>query len=147
MLEILLGIVAIIIALLAIAEVQSTKKEMEEAVKALTAAEEGEKRVLQTVNYALGNKTPNIQEVEQVAKSGTPPYTVARVEQLRARTEAALYNQRTFQEYVQIMLGLKQKANNNEMDPKVAEQKITDMLVALYHKTRAISTAYQRGHA
>lgn len=147
MLEILLGIVAIIIALLAIAEVKSSKEEMKEAIESLTAAEGSDEKVAKVVGNALYDKVPETQQLDKIYSGvKTPPDQSARLMQLKGRVDAALYKEKDTDEYFKIMFGMLEEGKEKHIPEEVTVYRLRGMLSSLLQKRRAMSTTYGRGY-
>jgi hypothetical protein len=143
MIEILLGIAAIVLAVIAIAQVKSSTDELkglEEEVKKLSeAAEKSDEKTLKTIEYALKNKRPDVEDVGKIYREiGLPPNERAKIAQLGRIAEHTLYKDNTVHDYLQTMLKIAERAHNKEIPMEYANTTIRHMLYALDHKIRGI---------
>jgi len=139
MIELLLGIAAIVLAVIAIAQVKSSTDELKDEIKALSEAEGADKKLIEVVRTALYNKTPEVKEVQDIYNKTKPnPNTLGKVEQLTQRGASVLYKEKDKDEYFRIMFEIAQDAYAKKIPEDVANKKIRDLLISLIYKTRGM---------
>ncbi len=146
MIELLLGIAAIVLAVISIAMVKSSVnelKELEEEVKKLseTTAKSDEK-THKTIYDALENKTPEIEDVGKMyleKKIGFSPTERAKFEYLKMIVDSALDKDNSAHEYLQRMIKIAERAYKGEIPTEYANTTIRHLLIALDHKIQGMS--------
>jgi phosphoglycolate phosphatase-like HAD superfamily hydrolase len=141
MIEILLGIAAIVLAVIAIAEVKSSTDELKEEIKALSEAESVDKKIVEVIRKALYNKTPEVKEVQDIYnRIKSDPRNLERIEQLTQRGASVLYKERDVDEYFKIIFGLAKDACEKKTPEayESANRQIRDLLISLIYKRRGM---------
>jgi predicted nucleic acid-binding Zn-ribbon protein len=139
MIEIILGIAAIVLAVIAIAEVKSSTEELKEDIKALSEATASDKKTIETIRNALYNKKPEVEEVEDIYRQiKLEPGLREKIEGLKKKADLALYKDQDVDQYFKIMFEIAQKAYRKEIPNEYANQRIKDLLISLSYKIRGM---------